>query len=95
MAIKWRTKVNVLDMKRKNVSVMLEQIDDADPDNIKVLKSFSVLDALIDTPERKQQVFDELERQYHEQKQRDVAEANIIGTLADDITAAVPSWEAK
>jgi len=95
MAITWRTKVSVLDMKRKNVSVTLEQVEDTDPDNIKVLKSFTVLDALIDTPERKQQVFDELHRQYDEEKSKKAMVNEIVGSLADDITTAVTNWEAK
>ncbi len=95
MAIKWNTKVNVLDIKRGNVSVTLQQVDDTDPDNVKVLKTFSVLDALIDTDVHKQQVFDELERQYNVDKQDAVTKIGIIGTLTDDVTAAANTWEAK
>lgn len=93
MAITWRNKVSVLDKKRGNVSVTLEQVDDTDPENIKVLKSFSVSDALINTPERKKQVLDELKRQYHEKKQIDADKAEIIGTFTNDVNAAVQSWE--
>jgi len=95
MAIKWETKVKVLDIKRGNVSVTLQQVDDTDPENVKVLKSFSVLDALIDTDMRKQQVFGELERQYNADKQETTTKVGIIGTLANDVTAAANTWEAK
>jgi len=95
VAIKWRTKVNVLSIERKNVSVTLEQIDDTDAENVKVLKTFSILDALVDTPERRQQVLDELERQYNEEKQNVDAKASIVGTLAEDIIVAAASWEDK
>lgn len=95
MAITWRTKISVLDSKRGNVSVTLERIDNADLENIKVLNSYSVLDALIDTPERKQQVFDELERQYYAQKQKEIKEVAIIGTLAEDVKAVAETWETK
>lgn len=53
MVIAWRIKITVLDIRRKNVSVILEQVDGADPENIKVLERCTVLDALVDTPERK------------------------------------------
>jgi len=95
MAITWDVKITVLNPERKNVSVVLEQIDDADPENIKVLKSFSVLDALIDTTERKQQVINELRRQYDVEKQKETNDAEIIGTLEDDIKTTVQSWEVK
>lgn len=95
MSVKWRTKISVLDTKRRNVSVTLEQVDDADLKNIRVLKSFSVLDALIDTPERKQQVIGELERQYHVEKQKAKDNASIVGTLSDSIKTAAEGWEAK
>lgn len=94
MAIKWRTKISILDRKKKNVSVTLERIDDDDPANIKVLESFAVLDALIDTPERKQQVFDELERQYREKKQEKIDDTETIGTLGDDLKNSAEGWEA-
>lgn len=95
MALKWRNKISILDIKRGNVSVTLEQVNDTNPDDIKIIKIFSVSDALIDTPERKQQVIDELERQFHAEKQRKIDEDKIIGSLADDITIAVVGWEAS
>ena len=95
MAIKWRTKISVLNPERRNVSVVLEQIDDVDPENIKVLKNFSVLDALIDTSERKQQVIDELKRQYEAEKKKIIDNAAIIGTFDTEIITATESWEAK
>jgi len=95
MAITWDVKITVLNPERKNVSVVLEQVDDADLENIKVLKSFSVLDALIDTTERKQQVINELRRQYDVEKQKETNDAEIIGTLEDDIKTTVQSWEVK
>jgi len=95
MVIKWRAKISVLDAKKRNVSVTLEQIDDADPESIKVLKSFSVLDALIGTPVLKKQVLDELKRQYYAQKQRKIDDAKTVGTLAEDIVVAAENWEAE
>jgi len=95
MAMKWRAKISILDRKRRNVSVTLEQIDDTDPRNIKTLKRFSVLDALIDTPVRKKQVLDELERQHCAQKQRKIDDAKTVGTLAEDIIVAAEGWEAE
>lgn len=95
MAVKWETKISVLDPKRKNVSVTLQQIDDTDPENVKILKSFSVLDALINTTELKQQVIDELERQYNADKKKVIDDTATIGTLAVEIKTAAESWEAK
>ena len=95
MAIKWRQTITVLDAKKKNVSITLERIDDGDPENIKVLNRCSILDALIDTPELKQQVIKELKRQYQEQKAKATVDAAIIGTLKDDITSDIVTWEAK
>jgi len=95
MAEIWRTKISVLDRERRNVSVTLEKVDNTDLENIKVLESYSVLDALIDTSERKQQVFDELKRQYQKKKQDDLDDAETIGTLGDDIIVAVENWESK
>lgn len=94
MAIAWRTRISVL-TKRGNVSVTLEQIDNSDLENVKVLKSFSILDALIDTPERKQQVIGDLKRQYKAEKRKVIDDATIIGTLANEIKTAAESWEAK
>ena len=93
MAIKWRQTITVLDAKKKNVSITLERIDDTDPENIKVLNRCSILDALIDTPELKQQVIKELKRQYQEQKSKVDIDATIIGTLKDDISVAIVDWE--
>jgi hypothetical protein len=95
MAITWRIKISVLSQKRKNVSVILEQIDNIDLKNIKVLKTFRVLDALIDTPEQKQQIFTELKRQYRADKQKEIDDATIIGTLGEDIVNAAKIWEIK
>jgi len=94
MAISWETKITVLDSKRKNVSVSLKRIDDTDPENIET-KEYSVLDALIDTPERKQQVLNELHRQYAVEKQKIIDDNETIGTLGDDIKTAAENWEAK
>ena len=94
MAIKWRQTITVLDAKKKNVSITLERIDDTDPENIKVLNRCSILDALINTPELKQQVIKELKRQYQEQKAKVTVDAAIIGTLKDDINIAIVTWEA-
>ena len=93
MAIKWRQTIRVLDAKKKNVSITLERIDDTDPENIKVLNRCAILDALINTPELKQQVIKELKRQYQEQKAKVTVDAAIIGTLKDDITSAIVTWE--
>ena len=94
MAIKWRQTISVLHAKKKNVSITLERIDDGDPENIKVLNRCSILDALIDTPELKQQVIKELKRQYQEQEAKATVDAAIIGTLKGDITSAIGMWEA-
>ena len=93
MAIKWKQTITVLDTKKKNVSITLERIDDTDPENIKVLNRCSVLDALINTPELKQQVIKELKRQYQEQKAKVTVDAAIIGTLKDASTSAIVTWE--
>ena len=95
MAIKWRQTITVLNAKKKNVSITLERIDDTDPENIKVLNRCSILDALINTIKLKQQVIKELKRQYQEQKAKVTVDAAIIGTLKDDITSAIVTWEAK
>ena len=92
MAIKWETKISVLDVKRGNVRVTLEKVDEdsTDPQDIKttVLNNCTVLDALINTPELKQQVLTELERQYREQEKKKKDNAAIIGTFGTDITDA-------
>ena len=95
MAIKWRQTITVLDAKKKNVYITLERIDDTDPENIKVLNRCSILDALINTIKLKQQVITELKRQYQEQEAKVAVDAAIIGTLKDDITSAIVTWEAK
>ena len=93
MAIKWEKKIIVLDVKRGNVSVTLNRIDDTDPEKIKFLNTCTVLDALINTPELKQQVVTELKRQYEEQKQKAIDEAAIIGTFEDDLDAVIVEME--
>lgn len=93
MAITWEKKITVLDVKRGNVSVTLTHIDDTDPENIKVLNTCTVLDALINTDELKQQVTTELKRQYEAQKQKVIDDAAIIGTFGDDLDAAIVEME--
>jgi len=93
MAITWEKRITVLDEKRGNVAVTLNRIDDTNPENIKVLNSCTILDALINTPELKQQVVTELKRQYEEQKQKAIDDAAIIGTFGDDLDAAIVEME--
>ncbi len=96
MAIKWKTKISVLDKKRGNVSVVLERVDEdsTDPQNIKteVLNRCTVLDAHINNPELKQQVLTELERQYREQRQKEKNDAAIVGTFDTDISDVAQNW---
>lgn len=49
----------------------------------------------LDTPERKQQVINELKRQYEAEKQKVIDDAATIGTLGDEIKTAVETWESK
>ena len=93
MAIKWEKKIAVLDVKRGNVSVTLKRIDDTDPEKIKILNTCTVLDALINTDKLKQQVTTELKRQYEEQKQKVINDAEIIGTLGDDLDTLIVEME--
>ncbi len=97
MAITWEKKITVLDVKRGNVSVTLTRvdIDDTDPTDIKrkVLNTCSVLDAIINTPELKQQVTVELKRQYVAQKRKVIDDAAIVGTFNDDLDAAIANME--
>ena len=96
MAITWRTKISILDVKRGNVSVSLEKVDedDTDPTDIKttVLNKCSILDGLINTPELKQQVINELKRQYQEQEKKKKNDAAIIGTFDTDISNVAKTW---
>ena len=93
MAIKWEKKIAVLDVKRGNISVVLKRVDDTDPDKIKVLNTCTVLDALINTNELKQQVITELKRQYEVQKQKVIKEASIVGTFGNDLDATIIEME--
>lgn len=96
MAITWKTKISVLNSKRGNVRVDLEKVDEdsTDPQDIKttILNKCSVLDALINTSELKQQVMAELERQYREQEQKKKDDATIIGTFDIDISNTAATW---
>ena len=96
MAIKWKTKISILDAKRGNVRVTLEKVDEdsTDPLDIKttVLNSCVVLDAIINKPELKQQVLTELERQYREQEKKKKDDAAIIGIFDTDIADAAATW---
>ena len=96
MAIKWKTKISVLDVKRGNVRVTLEKVDEdsTDPQDIKttILNSCVILDGIINTPELKQQVLTELERQYREQEKKKKDDAAIIGTFDTEIADATATW---
>ena len=92
MAIKWEKKITVLDVKRGNVSVTLTRIDDTDPENVKVLNTVTVLDALINTPELKLQVLTELKRQYLAQKKKVIDDAAIIGAFGTEVDNDVKIW---
>lgn len=97
--IKWKTKISVLDVKRGNVSVKLDRIDEdnTDSENIKttVLNRCVILDGLINTPELKQQVMNELKRQYQEQEKKKKDDAAIIGTFDTEISDAAKIWETE
>lgn len=93
MAITWRTKISVLDMKRGNVSVILERVDDADLENIKILNTCSILDGLLNTSKLKQQILTELKRQYQEQEKNKKKYVATIETFEKDIVDAAKTWE--
>jgi len=92
MAIKWEKIITVLDAKKGNVSITLTRIDDTDPANVKTLNTCSVSDALINTPELRQQVLLELKRQYQSQKQKVIDDAAIAGAFDAEIVADVKMW---
>ncbi|KKK72085.1 hypothetical protein LCGC14_2907420 [marine sediment metagenome] len=91
MAITWKKKITVLDVKRGNVSVTLTRVDDTDPQQIKT-SIFTVLDALINTPKLRRQVLDELKRQYQAQKKKVVDDAVVIGTFDKEVDDDVKVW---
>ena len=81
MAISWETKITVLDVATKAVSVTSTRTDDADPDNP---KTYAVAYAVINTSAQKLAVMDNIWAQHQAALTKQSTIDTFVGTLEAD-----------
>lgn len=81
MAITWEVKITVLNVERKEISLMATRTDSEDLDNP---KTYSVLSGLIQTGQQKLDLMDNIWSQYQTDKTKQVAIDAFMGNLETD-----------
>jgi len=81
MAVRWEVKIKPINIEKETVSVIANLIDDTEPDNVKIIKSFSILNAVIKTAEQRVAIMEHIWNMYQSSLAEDFRVAEFLGNL--------------